>query len=218
MTGAPCASWSTYIGTFAAGSNARPRKWSAPFSPIIMAGAFGCRHDCRHDRGINYSQPLQPDHATRWIDHRPRIVRPPHPASTAPVIGALGFFAHEGVDLDIRPHRIAQLNIPPAVAVEGGLREDLACQPHRRAHRGPVFRKHLAARRGQPSSAQMRLRLGGKTPIVFRHVHRDRQRGRHLDHYRAIQAAKLQQQHAGLAVLAKPARQYEPAEPALITM
>jgi len=90
----------------------------------------------------------------------------------------------------------------PAVEIER-----VAAYPNHSVDRGRTP-QHLAARRGQPSSAQMRLRLGGKTPIVFRHVHRDRQRGRHLNQHRAIRAAELQQQHAGLAVLGQPVRQY----------
>jgi len=37
---AVCQFAATYTGTFAAGSSARPRTWSAPFSPIMMVGAF----------------------------------------------------------------------------------------------------------------------------------------------------------------------------------
>src|SRR4029077_5036210 len=37
---AVCQFAATYTGTFAAGSSARPRTWSAPFSPIMIVGAF----------------------------------------------------------------------------------------------------------------------------------------------------------------------------------
>ena len=90
----------------------------------------------------------------------------------------------------------------PAVEIER-----VAAHPDHAVDRGRTP-QHLAARRGQPPSAKMRFRLGGKTPVVFRHVHRDRQRGRHLNQHRAIRAAELQQQHAGLAVLGQTARQY----------
>src|SRR4051794_39608771 len=35
-----CQFAASYTGTFATGSSACPRTWSAPFSPIIMVGAF----------------------------------------------------------------------------------------------------------------------------------------------------------------------------------
>ena len=78
----------------------------------------------------------------------------------------------------------------PAVEIER-----VAAYPNHSVDRGRTP-QHLTARRDQPSSAQMRLRLGDKTPIVFRHVQRDRQCGRHLNQHRAIGAAELQQQYA----------------------
>src|SRR5215469_3705556 len=101
----------------------------------------------------------------------------------------------------------------PAVEIER-----VAAYPNHPVDRGRTT-QHLAARRGEPSSGQMRLRLGGKTPIVSRHVHRDRQRGRHLKQHRAIRAAELQQQHtrdvpSSVSRLANT----HPAEPASTTM
>ena len=60
---------------------------------------------------------------------------------------------------------------------------------------------HLAARRGQHAAAEMRLRLGRKAPVVEAHVHRERQRRRHLDERADIAAAKFDDDDAMLAVL-----------------
>ena len=70
--------------------------------------------------------------------------------------------------------------------------------------------QHLAPRRMQPAPTQMRLRLGLVRPVVFRHVHWDRQRAGHLDQHRRVGTAVLQQQHRGRAVLRQPVRQDAP--------
>ena len=60
---------------------------------------------------------------------------------------------------------------------------------------------HLAAWRHQPASAEMRFRLGRKTPVVMRHVHGDRQCRRHLDQRSGVGAAELDDDDRVLAVL-----------------
>ena len=55
--------------------------------------------------------------------------------------------------------------------------------------------ENLAARGMQLAAVEMDLRFGEVTPVIFRTVHRDRQRARHLDENRTIRTAVFQQQH-----------------------
>src|SRR4051812_24950495 len=76
------------------------------------------------------------------------------------MIGALDLGADEGVDRlvarDLRPG----LDLAPAIAVEGLLREDLAGEPDAGAHLGPVIRMaHIVE-----EDARFRARIGGSEP------------------------------------------------------
>ena len=68
--------------------------------------------------------------------------------------------------------------------------------------------QHLAARAVEPAAVQVGLGLGLETPVVARHVHRDGERGRHLDEDAAVAAPRLEQQHAGAHVLAQAVSQH----------
>ena len=74
----------------------------------------------------------------------------------------------------------------------------------------PVDRRRATnnppARGNQPAPAQMRLWLGGKSPIVDRHVHRVGQGGRHLDEGAHIGAALFDDQNL-FARFAQPVSQ-----------
>src|SRR5690349_23056844 len=54
------------------------------------------------------------------------------------MIGTLGLFTHESVNVGVRPYRSARLDFLPAIPVKGGLRKDLPGQPHCCAHLDPV--------------------------------------------------------------------------------
>ncbi len=56
------------------------------------------------------------------------------------MIRAFDLRAHEGIDLLVRLHVGAGLNLPSAIAVEGRLREDLPRQAHAGAHFDPIVR------------------------------------------------------------------------------
>src|SRR6202034_3717442 len=80
--------------------------------------------------------------------------------------------------------------------------ERVTAHVHHAVDRGGAA-EHLAARGVQAAAVEMRLGLGPVAPVVALHVHRDRERTRHLDPQRAVRAAVLEQQHAVAAVLAQ---------------
>ena len=68
--------------------------------------------------------------------------------------------------------------------------------------------QHLATRRVQTAPAEAGLRLGVVVPVVLFHVHRNRQRRRHLDEHGTVGTAVFQQQHGGGAVFGESVRQH----------
>src|SRR5579863_113444 len=64
--------------------------------------------------------------------------------------------------------------------------------------------EHLAARHMKPAIVQMRLRLALVAPIVFFRIHRNGERGRHLNDRRAVGAAIFKNQDRGPTVFAQP--------------
>ena len=75
--------------------------------------------------------------------------------------------------------------------------------------------ENFAPRRPQPPPAEMRLRFSLEAPVISRHVHRNRQCGRHLYVDRAIRATVLKHQYAVAAVFTDTIGEHAvPAEPA----
>ena len=63
---------------------------------------------------------------------------------------------------------------------------------------------HLAARTDKRAPAKGRFRLGKIAPVIAFHVHRIRQRRRHLDQWPGIAAAEFKHQNTCGPVFAKP--------------
>jgi len=108
--------------------------------------------------------------------------------------------------LEVRQHvAVAPARCPlalPALVVER-----VAAHVHHAVDRRGAA-EDLAARGVQAAAVQLWLALGVVAPVVLRHVHRDRQRARHLDPHRAIGAAVLEQQHLVAAVLGQAVREH----------
>ena len=71
--------------------------------------------------------------------------------------------------------------------------------------------ENFAARGMQLAAVEMDLWLGEVTPVIFRTVHRNRQRARHLDENRSIRTAVLQQQHFRGPVLGQTIGKHAPS-------
>ena len=72
---------------------------------------------------------------------------------------------------------------------------------------------HLAARAVKPAAVHMGFWLGLELPVVALHVHRDRQRGRHLDEDAAVAAAGLEHEDAARRVLGEAVGEHAAGRP-----
>jgi hypothetical protein len=81
------------------GRGSRPRMWSAAFSPTMIEGAFSVAvRDLREDRLSASRSPSTPITRACGSTTAIGIVRAPHPAGAAGVIGAFGMFADRVVE------------------------------------------------------------------------------------------------------------------------
>jgi hypothetical protein len=85
-----------------AGASRRPSTWSAAFSPTMIEGALVFPFvTCGKIELSATRSPSTPITRALGVHHRHRIVRPPHPAGAAGMIGAFGMLPHEGVELGV---------------------------------------------------------------------------------------------------------------------
>src|SRR5271165_307084 len=116
--------------------------------------------------------------------------------------------------------RAAAVLVAPLRALLGALeiRQHIPIRPPRRAFPRPALEvlgiaadvdqavdrggasEHLAARRMHAPAVQVRLGFGVVEPIVFRHVHRDRQRRGHLNEYRTVGSTEFDHEDAARAI------------------
>ena len=134
-------SGATYQGAFDAGSGSRPRMMSAAFSPIMMVGALRLPEVIEGMiEEVDDAQRLDADHPGAAVDDRQRIARPPPSCMCMKGDRRSRRVADEGVDRLVVDEIGARLNLAAAIGIEGGLRENLARQPHAGAHFDPSRR------------------------------------------------------------------------------
>ena len=152
-------------------------------------------------RGIaGLARRLQPRRVQR-VAHR-AVLRVQRPVGAAPGIAA--FRPRLGA-AEIRQHvaigpALGALAFPPVEV------ERVAAHVDHAVDRGGAA-DDLAARRVDAAAAECRFRLGLVRPVVFRHVHRNGQRARHLDQHGTVAAAELEQADRAV-VLAQPVGQH----------
>ncbi len=183
------------VGASGAPSAAVVHRHAHPAEPLLLEAVV------IRGRGVaSLLRRLQPDGVQRVFQRAVSGVQRPGVAAVfvASLLQRLGP-AEIGQHVLVAPARRALL-FPPIEVLRVAAHIHHAVDRRRSA-------QHLAARRVQPAPAQVRLRLGLIGPVIFRHVHRDGQRARHLDQHRGVGPAILQQQDRGRAVLRQPVRQ-----------
>ena len=88
-------------GAFEAASGSRPRMMSETFSPIMIVGALRLPEVIEGMIEASTTRKASSPITRAWASTTavPRSSRRAHPAGAAGVIGALGFFADERVDV-----------------------------------------------------------------------------------------------------------------------
>ena len=108
---------------------------SDAFSPIMIVGALRLPEVIEGMIEASTTRKASSaDHARLGIDNGATVVARAHPARPARVIGALGFFADERVDVCVAQAICAGLDLAAAIGIEGFLREYLARQANAGAH------------------------------------------------------------------------------------
>ena len=140
LSAARCARRDGSRAACSGGSGARPRMWSAAFSPTMIEGALRLPLViCGKIELSATRSPSTPITRHSGSTTAPGIVRAPHPAGAAGVIGAFGVLADEGVELGVGLHLRPRLDLVADVGREGVLREDLARQADAGAEVLPVL-------------------------------------------------------------------------------
>jgi hypothetical protein len=96
--------------------------------------------DLREDRRIGQPQAIHPDHPRLWVHHGAGIVRAPHPAGAAGVIGAFGMFPDRVVERRVVGCVDARQDLVARETCHRRLGHDLPRQADGAAEIDPVLR------------------------------------------------------------------------------
>ena len=94
----------------------------------------------RENAAIRHAQAIHPDYPAFRINHRQRIIRPPHPRCPAWVIRAFRMFPDKRINLRVRLHTLPRLNLVFHMRLHRRLPENLARQADTGAELFPIAR------------------------------------------------------------------------------